>query len=82
MSQENIKKFVKIVNHDKSLQDKIKGFTGIPEESIRKLINLAKEIELEFTQQDWEKMPECETPGMSGHGFGAWSSEIILPWMK
>lgn len=82
MGQEEIKCFVEMVNNDATLQEKIKGFTGIPEESIRKLSNLAKENGLEFSPSDWKLAPKCEEEGKSAHGFSAWSEEIILPWMK
>jgi len=82
MSITAIEQFVEKANQDKSIQDKIKTYTGIPEESYRKMINLAKEHGFEFTAQEWKAFPKCNIPGKSPHGFTDWSSEILVPWLK
>ncbi|ETR71558.1 MAG: hypothetical protein OMM_08055 [Candidatus Magnetoglobus multicellularis str. Araruama] len=83
MSITAIEEFVEKANQDSSIQDKIKSFTGIPEESYRKLINLANELGFDFTVQEWKAFPKCNIPGKSPHGFiNDWASGIIVPWLK
>jgi predicted ribosomally synthesized peptide with nif11-like leader len=82
MSITSIEQFVEKANQDKSIQDNIKTFTGIPDESYRKMINLAKEYGYEFTTQEWKDYPKSTAPGTSPHGFTEWSSEILVPWLK
>ena len=82
MSQEAVKAFVDKVNEDEELQSTIATFTGIPEETYRKLIKLAKENDFEFTDDDWKNYPVCEEPGKSKHGYTEWSDQLIVPWMK
>jgi len=82
MSIDSIKKFVEKANQDTEVQASIKSFTGIPEETYRKVINLAKEHGFEFTENEWKSYPKCDEPGKSNHGFDEWSSGIIVPWLK
>jgi len=82
MAYEDIKDFVAQVNNDKSLQDQIKTFTGIPEETYRKIIDLAKTQGYKFTEEEWTSFPKCTEPNKSKHGFADWSSEILVPWLK
>ncbi|MBF0449963.1 MAG: Nif11-like leader peptide family natural product precursor [Candidatus Magnetomorum sp.] len=82
MSNEVIKQFVNKANQDTSIQAGIKSFTGVPEETYRKVIKLAKEHGFEFTEDEWKSFPICDEPGKSKHGFTEWSSEIIVPWLK
>jgi len=82
MSISAIEQFVEKANQDKGIQDSIKTYTGIPDESYRKMINLAKEHGFEFTTEEWKAFPKCNVPGKSLHGFSEWSSEILVPWLK
>ena len=82
MSHQAIQQFVTQVNNNPSLQEKIKGFTGIPEETYRKVVNLAQENGFDFSSEDWKKYPKCNEVGKSAHGFDEWSSSIIVPWLR
>jgi predicted ribosomally synthesized peptide with nif11-like leader len=82
MSINAIKQFVEKANQDETVQNSINTFTGMPEETYRKLISLAKEHGFEFTEKEWVSYPKCEEPGKSNHGFTEWSSDINVPWLK
>jgi len=82
MSIAAIDQFVEKANQDTSIQDSIKSFTGIPEETYRKVIELAKQHGFEFSAEEWKSYPKSNIPGRSPHGFTEWSSGILVPWLK